>query len=266
MQRKPAWVYVVAVMAGLAVLAVAEYLQYRAKIAAYMGAETAMKGDGAAMIRMTDGIVGSIATGLVLSTLVCVTVFVVTYVTRSVISGACVFVLSVIPAGIFGSLLASYLVAHEVARNSLPSSASHAAQWKMAFGQMWVPGMVGLALGWFAIRRIAEQHERDLATVAPPTRAQIEARNAELAERERAARENRKRVVLESVAAEQSAQAPPATTTFASEAVAPAPPVHEPPPRAERVAIACPKCGASNAPVHDRCLVCHAHLVPAGAN
>jgi len=279
MHRNSVWVKVGAVAAGLVVLTLAGYLQYRAKIAAYAGAETLMNGERLGVTKMAEGMFNSIVMSIVLGTVVCVTVIAVSYVTRSVLAGACVFVLSVVPAGIFGSLVATYLGAHDLARISAPpGAASHGMQWRIAFEQMWIPGIVGLVVSFFAVRRAREIELRELNRPIILTREQREARDAELAERERIAAENRMRAMRGQggTSAGTSAAAPDArgnaqpseplnvaATSSPEEPVPPPTPRPAAAPHTERRSIACPACGASNAPIRDRCLLCNAQLAPA---
>jgi len=243
-------------------VALVGYLQYRSKINAYRGLESLFAGDDFGVTQMADGLLGSIVMSIVLGAVVLLTVMTVTLVTRKVLTGGLMILVSFIVLGALGSLIAAYILATPVVAARVPdAAASYLGQWRYAAGDAIIPGLVGLALGWYLAKRAEDRELREMNAPVILTKTQREARDAEIAEREERARVNRERLEKSSAA---DTAGPESALVEAPAAASPV--ATTPPPSTARRSIFCRSCGSSNAPIRDKCLNCGAVLEPNSAN
>lgn len=250
---------VATVLVGWAVFTLTAYGQYVSKVSAYKSAVRATEGGRLASTALAEGLAGNIMIGLLLMGLVFLYVFLSSYTALDVRGGVIAGLLCLLSLGALGSMLAQFVGSdQQVTALAASDAGSHFSQWADAFSFLLWPSIAGLVAGWFAVRHKRERLEREQNRPVILTGEAREAAERDLRQREERATAAAKSRIMAEKAAAQGNSAPGGSDeiTPIREAATPVPPSAPSPPAAQRVAVRCRRCGASNAPIRSECLQC----------
>lgn len=231
--------YVTVLGGGMLAVSIAAFLRYSSQIKAFRGAIELSQGRDLGITTMASGMFGSIIGAMLLGTVVMLSVLVACWLTLDVWAGLAAAALGYLPIALFNLLVARFLIAHPVAATGAAAhGASYVNRLVVSFNDVLIPALVGLVIGFFVVRSGRDRLEREANRPVIKSKAERDAEEAEFMKRDIGG-------TLDPAAAEAPQEWPAVATHTAP---------------AERVAVICSACGASNVPQRSVCLRCGAAL------